>query len=201
MMTPKKFLAAALAAAALFIAATTVLPAQEIALQFDPNQTQVEYTLGDVLHSVHGNFKLEHGSIHFDPATGLAGGNVVIDASSGNSGSKSRDRKMNKDILESQKYPEIVFAPDRVEGQIPTSGDFQIQVHGLFGLHGTQHEMTLLVQGRRAADNFVITTEFVVPYVEWGLKNPSNFLLRVSDKVGIKIQATASMTSLGELSR
>jgi hypothetical protein len=33
--------------------------------------------------------------------------------------------------------------------------------------------------------------------VQWGLKNPSNFFLRVADKVAIDIQATGRMQSGG----
>ena len=40
------------------------------------------------------------------------------------------------------------------------------------------------------AGNLQITTHIDIPYVQWGLKNPSNFLLRVSDNVTIEIQAT-----------
>jgi hypothetical protein len=39
------------------------------------------------------------------------------------------------------------------------------------------------------------STGFVIPYVQWGMKNPSNFLLRVSDKVEINVRANGRVQS------
>jgi hypothetical protein len=33
------------------------------------------------------------------------------------------------------------------------------------------------------------TGKFIVPYVQWGMKDPSNFLLKVSDKVELDLTA------------
>jgi hypothetical protein len=33
------------------------------------------------------------------------------------------------------------------------------------------------------------TMHFVVPYVQWGMKNPSTLFLRVGDKVNIDLEA------------
>ena len=41
------------------------LPAQETAWQLDAGQTKVEYTLGDVLHTVRGSFTIERGTLRF----------------------------------------------------------------------------------------------------------------------------------------
>lgn len=71
-------------------------PAQEAVLELNPAQTQVSFTLGNVLHTVHGTFKLKQGTVKFDPATGHASGLVVVDATSGDSGSHARDHKMHK---------------------------------------------------------------------------------------------------------
>ena len=48
-----------LAFALLALSLASPAVAQETVLELDPAQTQVSFTLGDVLHTVHGTFKLE----------------------------------------------------------------------------------------------------------------------------------------------
>ena len=167
------------------------LSAQETVVQFDPAKTQVTFTLADVLHTVRGEFKLKHGEIRFDPATGAASGSIVVDATSGNSGSNARDSRMHKNILESKKYPEITFTAHHVKGQLPASGESQMEVEGAFNIHGSDHPLTLLAKVKPNGGNLDVQTHFQVPYVEWGMKNPSTFILRVGDKVEIDIHGTA----------
>ena len=178
-----------LAAVVLAFCAATPAHAQEAVLELDPAQTQVGFSLGDVLHNVHGMFKLRSGTIEFDPVTGHASGLMLVDATSGDSGSHSRDHKMHKDILESTQYPEITFRPEKVQGQVSPQGDSQVQVLGVFNIHGTGHPLTLAVQVHRAGSQLTVDTHFAVPYVSWGLKNPSTFVLRVNPTVDIDIHA------------
>ena len=161
--------------------------AQEATVELDPAQTRIEFTLADVLHTVRGTFQLKTGSIHFDRSTGKATGNVVVDTLSGDSGSHARDRRMHKDILESQTYPQMTFAPSSIKGDVGPNGGSRIEVSGVLTLHGAAHEVSLPVSLRVDGDRLTAETHFVVPYVQWGLKNPSNFILRVSDKVDITI--------------
>jgi polyisoprenoid-binding protein YceI len=163
--------------------------AQEAVLQLDPAQTQIGFTLGDVLHTVHGTFKLKQGTINFDPATGQANGLVVVDATTGDSGSHARDHKMNKDVLQSDQYPEITFAPQQVQGQVLPAGDFKVQVLGAFTMHGESHPLTLTVQANVTGEQLTASMTFSIPYASWGLKNPSTLFLRVNNTVGIAIQA------------
>ena len=108
--------------------------AQETVLQLDPAQTHIQFTLSDVLHTVHGSFRLKRGSIHYDFASGNASGEIVIDAQSADSGSGARDKRMHKNVLESEKFPEIAFLPDHVEGSLAKA-----KVHGTFRIHGQDH--------------------------------------------------------------
>jgi polyisoprenoid-binding protein YceI len=177
--------------AALLAAAS--IPAQDTVLQFDPAETKVQFTLGDALHTVHGSFVLKRGNIRFNPLTGNAAGELVVDAASGASGSGARDRRMHQNILESVLFPEIVFRPDRVAGQVKPEGASQVEIHGVFLIHGAGHELTLPVAIEAAGGQYTATTHFALPYVAWGMKNPSNLLLRVSDKVEIAIQTVGRM--------
>jgi len=162
-------------------------------LAFDTAQTKVEFTLADVLHTVQGTFQLKRGNIHIDAASGAVTGELVVDATSGNSGSGARDRRMHANILESDKYPEIVFAPDRLVGAVPTQGKAALQMHGIFRIHGTGHEITLPVDVEAANGQYSAVLHFVVPYVQWGMKNPSTLFLRVSDKVNITVKTVAKV--------
>src|SRR3954462_2177418 len=89
--------------------------AQQSNLQVDPSRTSVNFTLGDVLHTVRGTFQLKHGALQLDSSAGKLTGEIVVDTKSGASGSGMRDRKMHREVLESEKYPEISFRPDRFE--------------------------------------------------------------------------------------
>jgi len=163
--------------------------AQEEMLELDTAQTRVGFTLGDVLHTVHGTFKLKRGVIKFDPATGHASGLVVVDATSGDSGSHARDHKMHKEVLESAQYPEVTFAPDQIQAQVSGQADSQVHVRGIFNLHGANHPLTLVVQVHLAGNQLTADTHFAIPYASWGLKNPSKFFLRVNDTVDISVHA------------
>jgi polyisoprenoid-binding protein YceI len=155
----------------------------EIVLELNPAQTEINFTLPDVLHTVHGAFQLKSGFIRFDPSTGKASGAVIVDVTSGASGSPARDRKMHKEILESRRYPEAVFTPERVEGRFSAEGVAELQVHGLFKIHGGEHEMSFQTRVETKGDQLVANMHAILPYVQWGMKNPSTFILRVSDKV------------------
>ena len=166
-------------------------PAQETALQVDPAQTTVEFTLPSLLHTVHGTFHLKRGDLRFDPAGGKASGELVVDAASGESGSDARDKRMHNSILQSATYPEIVFRPDRVAGQVALEGKSEVSLHGMFSIHGAQHEIVLPLQVEAAGGQYTATGTFKVPYVKWGMKNPSTLMLRVSDTVEITIHTAA----------
>lgn len=169
------------------------LTAGDTVVEFDPGQTTIDFMLTSTFHTVHGMFKLKQGTIRFDPATGAASGALIIDAASGNSGSNPRDGRMHKSILESQKYPEITFTPRQVKGQVAPQGDSQVEVEGAFNIHGVDHALTLVAKVTAQDGRLTALTHFSVPYVQWGMKNPSTFILRVSDTVDIDIHASGSV--------
>ncbi|MFL6306439.1 MAG: YceI family protein [Candidatus Sulfotelmatobacter sp.] len=168
--------------------------AQEQTFQIDPAESTVKFTLGDVLHTVHGSFALKHGELQVQP-TGKLSGEIVVDATSGNSGSGMRDRKMNKEVLESARYPEIDFRPDRFDGEVAAQGKSSVMVHGMFSIHGTAREVTVPAQVARDGDHWTANVHFTVPYAKWGMKNPSTLFLKVNDTVEIDLSAAGSVTT------
>ncbi len=176
------------------ILTATALFAQERIFQLDPAKSEVDFTLGDVLHTVHGKFQLKSGVLRFDSSTGSASGELIVDATSGNSGSNARDKKMKKDVLETQSFPTIIFTPQRVIGSVPANGAAQVQMQGIMSLHGEQHPMTLIVPVQVSGEAASALVHFDVPYVKWGLKNPSTLFLRVSQDVQIDVHAVGTMT-------
>jgi polyisoprenoid-binding protein YceI len=185
----------AAAAAVLMLSALPALT-QQVQITLDPSQTRIEWTLGDVLHTVHGTFKLRSGQMSYDVATGKASGEFVVDAASGDSGNRSRDSKMNKDVIESKRYPEITFLPKKVLGHAAEQGNSTVQVQGIFHIHGGDHDLTLSVPVQISGGVAKATTTFFVPYQAWGMKNPSTLFLRVDDKVQISVTAIGTIAPL-----
>lgn len=167
--------------------------AKEISVTLDPAKTVVHWILPTTLHTVHGTFVLKRGELRLDPATGKAAGEIVVDATSGKSGNDSRDSKMHRDVLESAKYSDISFRPESFSGSIPPSGNSTIRLIGTFTLHGADHPMTMPVQVSFSENSWTATSSFSVPFLEWGLKNPSTFLLKVKPDVQIEFESAGSL--------
>lgn len=158
-----------------------------VALTVDGAKSKANITLGSTLHTVHGTFAIKRGAFHVEP-DGKASGEIVADATSGQTGDSGRDKKMNKDVLESSKYTDIVFRPDHVEGRFPSSGGVSVQMHGKFSLHGSEHEMTIPVTGEIDGDHWHGTAKFRIPYVDWGLKSPNTFILKADPLVEVELE-------------
>jgi polyisoprenoid-binding protein YceI len=168
--------------------------AEQIQVTLDPAQTTVEWTLVASLHTVHGTFKMKSGTVSFDLKSGTASGLIIVDATSGDTGNHARDKKMHKEILESQRYPEITFTPERVIGNVLEKGNFTIQIQGSFHIHGSDHLFTLSIPVQINGNEVKASTSFVVPYQDWGMKDPSNFLLHVENKVAVNVSAIGHLT-------
>lgn len=193
----RRVLPGCLALAAALVVLAPPLSAQQYVATLDAAQTTIEYTVDSTLHTVHGTFKLKSGEIHFDPSTGQASGRIVVDASSGDSGNKSRDKKMHQELLESQKYPEIAFTPQKVTGTFNPKAASQLEISGIFQLRGQDHPLTATISVDPPVGGAVQSTaHFTIPYIRWGLKDPSTWLLKANDTVALEIQATAKLTTV-----
>jgi len=167
--------------------------AQQRTLELDPAKTQIHYSLGATAHTVHGLFQMRSGVINFDPKTGAASGAILVDAASGNSGTESRDKKMKKEVLQTEQYSEVAFYPKKVIGTVPSQGSSQLQVAGTFRVHGADHDLTMTIPVQINGSQVSATTQFVVPYVSWGMKDPSTFILRVAKDVNIEINTVGTL--------
>lgn len=167
--------------------ASTFAAAEERVLRIDPDSSTIAIVLGATLHKVRGSFELEPGAIRFNPATGELEGEVAVIAASGRTGNVRRDRKMHANVLESERHPRIVL---RLHGFSPalepgTTGS--IDVRGEILLRGDAHAVTVPVEVFTTGNRVQARAEFDVPYVEWGLQDPSTFLLRVSKTVHVVV--------------
>jgi polyisoprenoid-binding protein YceI len=169
-------------------------PDKHFALQFDPQHTSIIFTLADVLHTVRGTFRLQQGSLNFDSRTNRLTGEIVVNAKTGDTGNGMRDRKMHREVLESERYSQITFRPDRVDGLVSPQGKSSVKVHGIFSIHGSDHELAVPAQVEMFPDHWTVSLHFSVPYVKWGMKNPSTLFLRVSESVDIDANAAGTIS-------
>jgi polyisoprenoid-binding protein YceI len=167
----------------------------EVILTINPAESNLHWNVDSTLHMVHGTFLLKSGTMHFNPATGDAGGEIIVSATSGESGNGSRDKRMHKEILETEKYPEVIFHPKHLDGKVNRSGPSDVKLAGTLSVHGSDHELTAIVHAELAGDHWTGTGKFEVPYVNWGIKDPSNFLLKVKPVVNIDLEMSGSTAS------
>jgi polyisoprenoid-binding protein YceI len=170
--------------------------APKISIHLDPGTTEIHWTLGGTAHTTHGTFKLKSGLVSFDPVTGTAEGELLVDLATGESGNKDRDAKMQNEVLQSNKYPEAFYHPIKITGVPKPGGTQTITAEGSFNIHGADHSLRLDIQVKLDGNQATATTHFTVPYVTWGMKDPSTFLLRVDKTVNVDVIAHGTVDGL-----
>ena len=179
---------------ALSLALAPIAIAQHQTFTVNPDASKVAFSLGGNTHHVDGTFHVQSGLIDFDRSAQTISGLVVVAAGSGNSGDQGRDKKMNTDVLDVAHFAEVSFVPRSYQGTVAASGDSTIQVIGVFTLHGTPHDLTVPMQIPIDGTAITARTHFQVPYVQWGLKDPSIFVLKVAKVVDIDLALAGSLS-------
>src|SRR5262249_47883722 len=156
-------------------------------VELDPHHTVIAFHVPTRIRDVHGTFMLREGRFVVDPRTGAADGMVVVDATSGESGNAARDSRMAGMVLDAARVPDMRFRVDGAAGTQEHDGAFHGTLHGLLVLHGDEHPLEVAVDGRVADDVLAAHGRFSVPYVAWGLRDPSLFILTVAPAVDIDV--------------
>jgi polyisoprenoid-binding protein YceI len=180
-------------AMALFASLAARASAEAIEIPISADRTAVTWTLGAPLHTVHGNLRVKDGTLRFDPQSSAIEGSVTIDLTTGGSGDAKRDGKMREEVLQTPKYPLAIFTAHSLLGRLAPSGNSHVTLGGTLQIHGAAHELALPLY-IEARDGRVVSgeTQFTIPYVAWGMHDPSTFFLRVSDHVDVDVRVTAS---------
>src|ERR1700745_535947 len=169
--------------------------AQHQTFAVNPDTSEVKMKLNTTHEVVNGTFHIQSGSIEFDRSAPKMSGSVVVLAGSGKTGNDSRDKKMNKDILKVDQYTTVSFAPKTYTGTIAPSGDSTIQVSGVFTLLGNPHDLTIPIQIHMDGSTATVRGQFVVPYVQWGLKNPSFMFWKAENDVAIELNLVGQVSN------
>ena len=166
----------------------------QVHLHLDPATTEIHFTLKDTIHTVHGAFRLKSGDLVIDTRNGVAEGTINVETSSGASGNDSRDGKMKRDYLQAPSFPVATFQAQKVANFNPGAESQNISVSGIFTLHGGSHPMTLDFVVTRSGTQITAVTHFPIPYVAWGIKDPSVTFIKVEKEVAMDIIAKGTLT-------
>lgn len=194
-MIDRSNLPGAVLLASALLAATITPPAAAAPckLVLDPAATRVTFTLDATGHTVEGEAPIEESAIEFDLATGEASGAITVAARRIETGNKTRDSDMRRKVLETDRYPHIVFRPESAKGELAQEGKSRVELVGSFEIHGQGHPLELDCEVSREGERVSAETRFTVPYVEWGMKNPSFLFLRVAKEVEVAIHAVGRL--------
>ncbi len=181
-----------LAATALLLCPLTASTEPSV-LTLAPDKTSLTFAVKATGHTIDGLLALESGEIRFDPESGTASGHVTIDLRRAGTGNRLRDHEMHGSVLETDRYPVATFRPTRVVGALARSGPSEFLLAGVLNLHGVDHSLTLPVQARVAGETVSAETAFEIPYVAWGLRNPSLLFLRVAPVAEVSLRTEARL--------
>jgi polyisoprenoid-binding protein YceI len=174
-------------------AVATPLPAQEWIASFDPSASEVSFVLQATGHQVRGVFSVRSGAIRWDASTGVASGEIVVNALGAETGNPRRDEKMHSEVLESTLFPEFSFRVVHLDDAIAAEGPSTVRLIGSLSVHGGEYPLTIDADVVVSGEQLNAVASFDVPYVDWGLRDPSVFVLRVAKSVAVTVELSGTL--------
>jgi polyisoprenoid-binding protein YceI len=162
-------------------------------LALSPERTTITFELDSTLHRVHGTARLLPSALRFEPDGGAVSGRIAIDAASLDTGNGLRDRHMHGKVLESERYPRIEFVPDALVVEERAASRARIALEGRLRIHGGEFSLTVPAEVSAEGDGLRVVGSFRIPYVDWGMRDPSNFVLSVDREVLVHFDALAEV--------
>jgi polyisoprenoid-binding protein YceI len=152
------------------------------------------------MRDVRGTFQFKGGALAIDPDSTLAQGQLLVDAATVHTGNAGRDKQIQDEVLETNRYPSIFFHLEHLRGQAPQKdGSSDVIAEGMLNIHGADHPMQINVHLVRVGNALSATTRFTVPYVEWGMKNPRGSLIHLSKIAVIDVNAKGSIRTVATI--
>lgn len=168
----------ALALAALGAAAVEG-PVHPLHYKVEVAGSSVRWELPATFEPIKGVVPLFHGSIEANPLSGGAwdvSARIVVPADSMRTGNRRRDRTLREKVLETARYPEIVFELRKFTGDLSRfrpGETFPVQVAGDLTVHGKTAAVQLPVDVSVFPSAVVVTGSFPVHWKAYGLQDPS----------------------------
>jgi len=100
---------------------------------------------------------------------------------------------MHAKVLLTADNPRIVLRARRLEGDLALEGTSEVTLHGKMEILGHSHEISIPLRIQINGGRFTAHGQFDIPYVEWGLKDPSTFILRVAKEVQVEVTAEGTV--------
>ena len=170
---------------------------ETIRYRFDAPRSVLRWELPATLHTVRGVAPRFEGSVEADRLA--EGGHnvrarIVVDAASMNTGNAKRDRTMREKVLETGRYPEIVFELTRFTGSLSAFRPGQhltVQIEGALTVHGRRQPVLLPVDVYVMDDHVMVTGSFPVHWKQHDLADPSFGLVKVKEPLQVVFRLRA----------
>jgi len=154
-------------------------PARPLRYRIEVAGSSVRWELPASFRPILGIVPLFHGFVEADPLSSGAWDvrcRIVVPAASMRTGSQLRDRTLREKVLETDRFPEIVFELRRFTGDLSRfrlGETFSVEAAGDLPVHGKNAPVQLPVDVSVFPGAVVLRGSFPVHWKSYGLQDPS----------------------------
>ena len=118
---------------------------------------------------------------------------MVLDLGRAQTGNEGRDEDMHAKVLETARFPQAVFRPHQIQGTLKPAGSSEVVLKGTLLFHGAEHAVEIPTRVTLTGNHVAAEGHLTIPYVAWGLRDPSKFVLRVGKTVEVHLQVAGDL--------